>query len=507
MWSWLQAPSAAEAERQREQREQREDVQADWQRVSSMILPQRVSRPSWLASADPKAGGDRLKQRLQLADARYEHMYFEQRKIQQQQQQQQQHAGWSLNVGTLSVKDMAFTQVGGEEEEGGGAGVRGLRPDQGAGATKEPPKHLTRKTWHVMSFNQAAPLQQRVSPMRGVPVEPEIQTQSPMKPPSEDEQTLCTDAEGGEPEVAHCEREVSPPLRSPPPAREQERVRQLVETLLVAPRARALAAAAASDAHMSHAPASSLRSLPANERMVEGEERQLINEVNAILDQAPALASATAGTAGGSEVMERLVAHIVRREEQLLEALRLSAASDQRVRAAESELERVRGDNTSLSGQAARLSAVENELSSRLAFAHQVAFSAPPQICLHFCTHTRARAHSSHNLSLTRHTGASSPGTRAGKGETAAAGPVAPVCARRSPARHGGARGRPRAADGGQGGAVGIREGDGGTRGAARGGDRQPGGSATRPHAAAAGPRCLGRTARRRRDPAQRRAA
>ena len=399
MWSWLQAPSAAEAERQREQREQREDVQADWQRVSSMILPQRVSRPSWLASADPKAGGDRLKQRLQLADARYEHMYFEQRKI----QQQQQHARWSLNVGTLSVKDMAFTQVGGEEEEGGGAGVRGLRPDQGAGATKEPPKHLTRKTWHVMSFNQAAPLQQRVSPMRGVPVEPEIQTQSPIKPPSEDEQTLCTDAEGGEPEVAHCEREVSPPLRSPPPAREQERVRQLVETLLVAPRARALAAAAASDAHMSHAPASSLRSLPANERMVEGEERQLINEVNAILDQAPALASATAGTAGGSEVMERLVAHIVRREEQLLEALRLSAASDQRVRAAESELERVRGDNTSLSGQAARLSAVENELSSRLAFAHQVAFSAPPQICLHFCTRARARSLLSQSLTNSSH--------------------------------------------------------------------------------------------------------
>jgi len=39
--------------------------------ASNKVMPQKVSRPSWLAMADPTAGGQRLRDSLQEVDDRY----------------------------------------------------------------------------------------------------------------------------------------------------------------------------------------------------------------------------------------------------------------------------------------------------------------------------------------------------------------------------------------------------------------------------------------------------
>jgi len=49
----------------------------------SRLVPQKVSRPSWLARPDPSAGGDRLRARLHETDERFAQLYRQQQRAQE----------------------------------------------------------------------------------------------------------------------------------------------------------------------------------------------------------------------------------------------------------------------------------------------------------------------------------------------------------------------------------------------------------------------------------------
>ena len=49
----------------------------------SRLVPQKVSRPSWLARPDPSAGGDRLRARLHETDERFAQLYRQQQQAQE----------------------------------------------------------------------------------------------------------------------------------------------------------------------------------------------------------------------------------------------------------------------------------------------------------------------------------------------------------------------------------------------------------------------------------------
>ena len=49
----------------------------------SRLVPQKVTRPSWLARPDPSAGGDRLRARLHETDERFAQVYRQQQRAEE----------------------------------------------------------------------------------------------------------------------------------------------------------------------------------------------------------------------------------------------------------------------------------------------------------------------------------------------------------------------------------------------------------------------------------------
>lgn len=65
----------------------------------SRLVPQKVSRPSWLARPDPSAGGDRLRARLHETDERFAQLY------RQQQRTEEVNKANTVNIVILYIKN------------------------------------------------------------------------------------------------------------------------------------------------------------------------------------------------------------------------------------------------------------------------------------------------------------------------------------------------------------------------------------------------------------------
>ena len=132
--------------------------------TSDRVMPQKVSRPSWLARPDPGAGGDRLKARLAETDERFSQLYRQQQALAEQQrasavQQNGQGApgggaqGHFPILGTITPTDAKATRrrgyVRGESSTGtrwsaaGHQPVFDAQPVSQAGSPPRTPAHMS----------------------------------------------------------------------------------------------------------------------------------------------------------------------------------------------------------------------------------------------------------------------------------------------------------------------------------------------------------------------------